>query len=278
MIDPLTLQLLDVDFTIRCYADEWRDFLAQLWAPFLKPANDGGANQVEVEGDFGGWTMRFFGESAVLDHDPWSLANELRNAMFQRTLERSPNTIAVHAAVVERGGTGMLLCGPAGTGKSSLTLALLDHGWSYLSDDFAPISIESERVLPMPKPIHSKNPDVWEQLLERWQPPPWVPFPSRSFLVPATAFRLTKEPIVAGIIAFPRFEPSSTPSLRSMTAAEATARCSANLHGLNRLDHLALGIVARLGSAARACELVYGSSADALEMVDRLVPHPGRMR
>lgn len=277
-IEPLTLDLLGVSFKIRCYAEEWSGFLAQLWAPFRKPSTGEGEHEVAIAADPEGWRIRFFDEWAVLGDDPWTLANELRNAMFQRALESSRDTIALHAAVVARGDTGLLLCGPSGVGKSSLTLALLDHGWDYLSDDFAPIAVESGRVLPVPKPIHSKDPAVWERLLERWQPPDWVPAPTRSCLVPATVWHVMEEPVEARVIVFPHFDPFATPSTRPMTAAEATARCGANLHGLSRLDRRALGVVARLGSAARSCELVYGSSAEALAMVDQMVTDNAEVR
>lgn len=274
--EPLRLRLLDVDFQIRCHAGEWSDFLAQLWAPFLQPASDAQAGEIEIAADPEGWIMRFFGEWAVVGDDPWSLANEMRNAMFQRALEANHSTIAVHAAVVARGDTGLLLCGPSGVGKSSLTLALLDQGWAYLSDDFAPIAVESGRVLPVPKPIHSKDPKVWDRLLQRWQPPGWVATPTQSCLIPATVWEVRKEPVEAGLIAFPRYDPQSPPAVTAMTAAEATARCSANLHGLSSLDHRALGIVARLGSAARSYALVYGSSGQAQEMVEQfLADAPG---
>ena len=210
--------------------------------------------------------------------DPWSLANELRNAMFQRALEASHNTIALHAAVVARGDTGLLLCGPSGVGKSSLTIALLDRGWAYLSDDFAPIAVESGRVLPVPKPIHSKDPEVWDRLLRRWQPPGWVPAPTQSCLVPATIWEVKREPVQARLIAFPRYDPQSPPSSTPMTAAEATVRCSANLHGLSSFDHRALAIMARLGSAARSSALVYGSSTQAQEMVEQFLADAAGIR
>ena len=268
-VETLRLRLLGADFTIRCHAAEWGEFLFQLWEPFATQGNEK-ANAIEIEADPTGWTISFFDEWGVLDSDPWSLANELRNAMFTKALEASADTIAIHAAALARGETGLLLCGPSGTGKSSLTLALLDQGWTYLSDDFAPISVESDRILPVPKPLHVKNPVLWEGLLKRWEQPSWVPAPTLSCLIPATVWRVTEEPVEAKLIAFPRYDPLTVPSAKPMTAAEATARCSANLHGLSSLDRRALGIVSRVGAKARSAALVYASSAEAVEMIEHL--------
>jgi len=41
----------------------------------------------------------------------------------------------IHASCVARSGAGVLLLGPAGSGKSDLALRLLDHGFSLVADD-----------------------------------------------------------------------------------------------------------------------------------------------
>ena len=45
------------------------------------------------------------------------------------------HTTAIHAACVERTGTGILLCGDSGAGKSSLAYACARAGWTYITDD-----------------------------------------------------------------------------------------------------------------------------------------------
>jgi hypothetical protein len=270
--ESLELQLLDTSFAIRCHAVEWKGFLAQLWAPFVASATVKGAQEVEIMAHREGWTMEFFGEWAAQDRDPWALGNELRNAMFQRALEGfDDDGIVIHAAALAKDGLGMLLCGPAGVGKSSLTLALLNRGWAYLSDDFAPVLVASREVLPVPKPIHCKDPDAWKGLLTRWHPPEWIPAPVRSCLVPATLFPVMESPIAVRLIAFPRFDPTSQSSSSRLTVAEAAARCAVNLHGLSRLDPLALRTVAEVAEEASSCEMTYSSTTHALALIDELV-------
>lgn len=44
-------------------------------------------------------------------------------------------TTPLHGACVESGGTGFLLCGDSGAGKSSLAFACARRGWTFISDD-----------------------------------------------------------------------------------------------------------------------------------------------
>ena len=45
------------------------------------------------------------------------------------------HTTAIHAACVELEGTGILLCGDSGAGKSSLAYSSARAGWTYITDD-----------------------------------------------------------------------------------------------------------------------------------------------
>jgi hypothetical protein len=51
-------------------------------------------------------------------------------------LLRAQEVYWLHAAgAISRGGVGVLIIGPSGSGKSSLTINLIRQGWAYLSDD-----------------------------------------------------------------------------------------------------------------------------------------------
>jgi hypothetical protein len=54
---------------------------------------------------------------------------------------------SVHAAaVVAKGGLGLLIIGPSGSGKSTLAIGLIRHGWSYLTDDAVLLCSQAEKV------------------------------------------------------------------------------------------------------------------------------------
>ncbi len=47
----------------------------------------------------------------------------------------SRHASGIHAACVSLGGTGILLCGDSGAGKTSLSYACARAGWTYITDD-----------------------------------------------------------------------------------------------------------------------------------------------
>jgi hypothetical protein len=83
-----------------------------------------------------------------LNGEPWGIEEteaalflQSENLVTQLLLSRFPNWTQIHAAgVVSPGGKGLMICGPSGAGKTSLTLALLRKEWSWISDEFVFIS------------------------------------------------------------------------------------------------------------------------------------------
>ena len=62
-----------------------------------------------------------------------------------------PHAVFHGAALVDRAGGGLLLAGPSGHGKSSLTLELVSRGLGFLGDDYAPVALASGTVWPFPR-------------------------------------------------------------------------------------------------------------------------------
>jgi hypothetical protein len=61
-----------------------------------------------------------------------------------------PRLLFVHAAALGLGGAAIMLVAPSGSGKSTTTWALLHHGFTYLSDELAPIDLNGLVVHPYP--------------------------------------------------------------------------------------------------------------------------------
>jgi len=68
-------------------------------------------------------------------------------------MERVEAFTILHAAVLAHQGGALAISGPSGAGKTTLTLALLEQGWTYYSDDFCPLHRETGLVHPFPRSL-----------------------------------------------------------------------------------------------------------------------------
>lgn len=68
--------------------------------------------------------------------------------------------LIIHAGVVEKNGLAAILPAPPGSGKSTLTAALVLSGWRLLSDELTLIDRKSGLIHPLPRPISLKNESI----------------------------------------------------------------------------------------------------------------------
>jgi hypothetical protein len=165
-----------------------------------------------------------------------SLADLLSTIERDLTLalqRRRPDLLFLHAAAVEWRGKALLLAAASGGGKSTLTWAMLHHGFGYLSDELSPIDSAGLQVLPYPHALCLKQPSP---------PPYFLPGTAlhlgRTIHVPPHAFAaptITRSRPVAAIFFLCRQPDPRTPTVRPISAAEAGARLYAN--ALNLLAH-----------------------------------------
>jgi hypothetical protein len=176
----------------------------------------------------------------------------------------------LHGAALEFAGRSIVLVAPSGGGKSTTTWGLLHHGFRYLSDELAPVRLESMEVYPYPHAICLKG-----------EPPKPYGLPDqtihtrRTMHVPAELLPAdtVNEPTPLVAIFFLRQRSFSTPTIKPITKSEAAARLYAN--ALNALAHEGDGIdgaidIARrhwgfelsIGDLAATCALVKSTLFD----------------
>jgi hypothetical protein len=83
-------------------------------------------------------------------HPSIQIYDRFLNAIFDRARHHA----VLHAAAVARDASGCsLIAGPTGHGKTSMTLELVDRGFRFLSDDYAPMDLESGHVSAYPRTV-----------------------------------------------------------------------------------------------------------------------------
>ena len=153
----------------------------------------------------------------------------------------------LHAAVLELDGQALALVAPSGYGKSTTTWGLLHHGLKYLSDELAPICLETMRVHPFPHAVCLKE-----------APPENYPLPKETIFTTRAAHVPTQflpgptiiDPISLEAIFFVRFVSDiSAPILAPLGKGEAAARLFTN--ALNPLAHGGEGLDGAIEIASR---------------------------
>ncbi len=73
--------------------------------------------------------------------------------IFNSILSQIPNHFILHAGVVSWQEKGIILCGDTNSGKSTLTLSLVQNGFKFLSDEIAFIDFHNFEVAPFPRAL-----------------------------------------------------------------------------------------------------------------------------
>lgn len=79
---------------------------------------------------------------------------QVYQAFLEAVLDRIESCVVLHAAALANSrGEAFLLSAPSGHGKSTLTLELLRRGYRFMSDDYAPLSLDDSRVRAYPRRV-----------------------------------------------------------------------------------------------------------------------------
>jgi hypothetical protein len=137
--------------------------LADLLAPFVvdAPAATGPSTapavRIEVrpwpEGE--GWVVTHSGSQ---DHrretDTQGLLSHLEWLVASQAIAASSVRVTFHGAALTRGDETVLLLANSGAGKTTLTLGLMERGWSPLTDDIALVDSDTLTMRAFPRCFH----------------------------------------------------------------------------------------------------------------------------
>ncbi|MBN2372306.1 hypothetical protein JXL19_00770 [bacterium] len=89
--------------------------------------------------------------------------------ILRELFENTRDFILLHAGVVAKEGKALIISGPPGAGKTTLTLKILERGFTFLSDDFCPIHKRTKLVHPFPRSIwiSKESPCIGTSVLSR---------------------------------------------------------------------------------------------------------------
>ena len=131
-------------------------------------------------------TVRHLEPSVVVSRVVWEVNQLARNSL--------PDQALLHAALVQIGDRGVVVCGASGSGKSTLTAKLVERGAVYLGDEIVPIDDGTPACDAYLKPLTLRSgswefveslipdcgPDQAEYLRDTWFVTPHVVAPTTN--------------------------------------------------------------------------------------------------
>lgn len=165
--------------------------------------------------------------------------------------ERLAGLVAVHAAVIVRGGKALVVPGASGVGKSTLCVAAAAAGAEILTDEYALIDPTSGLVTGWRRRVRIRRAGGGVDRLD---------------------LAVESEPVQVGLLAFLAHATSPEPSWAPITGAEAVLGLLANTVCAQSRPDEALDAALVVARTARAVAGSRGEAADAIvELLDLLV-------
>ena len=185
----------------------------------------------------------------------------------------------LHSGALAKNNKAVLLPGPSESGKSTLTLGLLNYGYQYLTDEVVVMDLSDLRVLPFQRPIYIYG---WQSVVsaevekyfkfyrfkERYgnTMQPW------QYAVPQQEAILPKDTnFEVGWIVFPTYNKTQKDSyLKPMSRAEAAFNLMQNGWNTQHFNDGGLKVCSELVKKADCYQLMMGDLKEACELIEGL--------
>lgn len=218
----------------------------------------------------------FGGEPGPLEVHFAGSSVDLISAITHWVTSRALRFSCFHAGCVVLGGKACLLPGESRSGKSTLTAAMLQRGFSLLSDEVGAMSIATRRMVPYGRVLSLRN-DVLA-LLGLCEDV-GIPTGSGAHLVRAAEIeaRVCNANVELGLIVFPSVSKERTPQLIPLRPSEAVMRLLENSFNQRNLGGQGLDLLLDTAYRVPAYRMIFSEpivAASQLEhlMRERVVP------
>lgn len=188
--------------------------------------------------------------------------------------------LILHAAVIESGGRAALLPAPPGSGKSTLTAALVLRGWRLLSDELALIDLETGLLWAMPRPVNLKNAAI--EVIRQFEPTAVIGEVVADthkgtvghLKTPTASIVRMQEPARPAWVVFPKWQAGQATRLEPLGKARACLRLAEQGFNYSLLGSIAFNALTTLLDGCECYEFGYSVLDEAIEQFSVLAASP----
>jgi hypothetical protein len=238
---------------------------------------------VEIHASVGGGSLGTVRSYIYCDGSPVEfttglhrLAPVVKSLLWSLAVTRYDFLFYIHAGAVGRGDKCILLPAAAGSGKSSLTAALVHRGYRYLSDEVALIEPATFRVPPVPLALCVKS-TGWRVMLRYFPDLRARMSHERTdgklvrYIPPAASTIQVASALVSHIV-FPRYVAGAATELRPITRSVALRRLMSECWARGHLDRENVTELIRWIGQIDCYELTFASLARAADLIAQVAP------
>lgn len=186
------------------------------------------------------------------------------------------NQLIIHAAVLEKGGYTLILCGKPGAGKSTLCAALSNRGWRLLSDEMCIVDLKSNELIPFVRPVSLKNKAI--SLIKEYSPECVM---GSSYVDTAKGTVAHMKPseesvvkaklrAVARWVVFPRYRENSETTLHTIPKGETVIELAKNSFNYNILGAAGFSSLCELVGKSDCYSFEYSNLDEAIDLFNNL--------
>jgi HprK-related kinase A len=184
--------------------------------------------------------------------------------------------LIIHAAAVERDGCAAILPGPPGSGKSTLCAALVNRGWRLLTDELTLISLETNCIIALARPIGLKNNsiEVIRKLVRDAVFGPECQDTLKGTVAhlrpPTQSVLRVNEPATPAWVVFPKYSAGQAALARPVSKAQALMRCAGSAFNYTTLGAKGFEVLSTMINDADCYDFEYGVLSEAIDWFDNL--------
>lgn len=189
--------------------------------------------------------------------------------------------LIIHAGAVEKNGRAAILPAPPGSGKSTLTAALMLSGWRLLSDELTLIDRKTGLIHALPRPVSLKNASI--DIIRAFSEDAVLNRPSHdtikgtvAHLRPLRESVLRQhEPAQPGWVIFPRWQAGAATALEARSRAQTFMYLAENAFNYSHLGSEGFRAGCALIDRVDCHDFTYSRLDEAVTLFNRLAERRG---